>query len=124
MAEATATDLFKTLKDAAYVAVGFGVIAFQKTQVRRRELEKQFATSTVQFREQLAKVAGEVEERFEPVVETIEAQLDQLEGILPEQARTAFHTARTTAKDAGDQLRARVADLYKTDVTKTATAAA
>jgi hypothetical protein len=29
------------LKNAAYVAIGFGVIGFQKAQVRRRELTKQ-----------------------------------------------------------------------------------
>ena len=27
-------------RDAAYVAIGFGVLAFQQGQVRRRELEK------------------------------------------------------------------------------------
>ncbi|CAB4364171.1 MAG: hypothetical protein F2681_00945 [Actinobacteria bacterium] len=27
-------------RDAAYVAIGFGVLAFQQAQVRRRELEK------------------------------------------------------------------------------------
>ena len=31
----------KTLKDAAYVLIGLGVIATQKVQVRRRELQKQ-----------------------------------------------------------------------------------
>lgn len=105
MAEATVTDITKTLKDAAYVAVGFGVIAFQKTQVRRRELEKQFGVSTEQFREQLVKVAGEVEERIEPVVEAVESSLDQLEERLPEQAREVFKQARTTAKEAGEQFR-------------------
>ena len=31
-------DLPKTLKDAAYVTIGLGVIGFQKAQVRRQEL--------------------------------------------------------------------------------------
>jgi hypothetical protein len=30
-----------TLKNAAYVAIGFGVIGFNRVQVRRRELTKQ-----------------------------------------------------------------------------------
>ena len=28
------------MRDAAYVAIGFGVLAFQQGQVRRRDLEK------------------------------------------------------------------------------------
>ena len=34
-------DLTKPLKDAAYVSVGLGVLAFQKAQVQRRELRQQ-----------------------------------------------------------------------------------
>ncbi len=41
MADDTVSDITKTVKDAAYVAVGFGVLAFQRAQVRRRELEQQ-----------------------------------------------------------------------------------
>ncbi len=59
MAEPNITDVTNTLKDAAYVAVGFGVLAFQKAQVRRRELEKQFEGQSTQLREQLAGVARE-----------------------------------------------------------------
>lgn len=90
---AEATDFTKTLSDAAYVAVGFGVIAFQKAQVRRRELEAQFGISGGQILEQVAKVAGDLEER------------------LPGEARELVSTARTTAKDAGAQLRTLISEL-------------
>lgn len=33
----------RLLRDSFYVTVGFGVLAFQKLQVRRRELTKQLA---------------------------------------------------------------------------------
>jgi hypothetical protein len=33
-------DVRRVLKDAVYVGVGLGVIAFQKAQVQRRELER------------------------------------------------------------------------------------
>jgi hypothetical protein len=33
-------DLARRLQDAAHVTVGFGVLAFQQAQVRRRELER------------------------------------------------------------------------------------
>lgn len=103
-------DLTKTLKDAAYITVGFGVIAWNKAQVRRRELEKQFETQTADVRTQLAKVADEVEERIEPLREAVDARLDQLEEQLPGRAREAFKTARTAAKVAQDSIRARLAD--------------
>lgn len=32
-----------TARDAAYVAIGFGVLGFQQAQVRRRELERRWA---------------------------------------------------------------------------------
>jgi len=108
MAENPINDVTKTLKDAAYVIVGFGVIAFQKAQVRRRELEKQFAEQTETFRSQVTKAAAEAEERFEPVAQTIESSLDTLEERLPEQAREVFKQVRTTAKEAGEQLRSRL----------------
>ena len=105
MAETPLNDLTQTLKDAAYVAVGFGVLAFQKAQVRRRELEQQLGVSTGSLREQLTKVAADAEKNIEPVVEAVEASLDQLEERLPEQAREVFRQVRTTAKQAGEQFR-------------------
>jgi DNA anti-recombination protein RmuC len=109
MAENPMNDLSKTLKDAAYVAVGFGVLAFQNAQVRRRELEKQLGVSTESLRAQLTKVAADAEKNIEPVVEAVEASLDQLEERLPEQAREVFKQVRTTAKQAGEQFRTYVA---------------
>ncbi|HEX7168029.1 MAG TPA: hypothetical protein VF230_13710 [Acidimicrobiales bacterium] len=101
-------DLTKTLKDAAYVAAGFGVIAFQKAQVRRREITEQFETQTADLRTQFAKVADEVEERIEPLVGAVETSLDQLEERLPDQAREALKSARSAAKEAQSVLRSRL----------------
>lgn len=36
-------DSTRLARDAFYVSVGFGVLGFQKLQVRRRELEKELA---------------------------------------------------------------------------------
>ena len=83
-------DVTKTIKDAAYITIGFGVLAFQKAQVRRREIEKQLEDQTIDLRAQFSKVADEVEERIEPLVEAVETSLDQLEERLPEQAREAL----------------------------------
>ena len=38
-------DIRKTVTDTGYVAVGIGVLAFQRAQVRRRELQQRLASS-------------------------------------------------------------------------------
>lgn len=40
MASTPVDDIANAIKDAAYVSVGLGVIAFQRIQVRRNELTK------------------------------------------------------------------------------------
>jgi uncharacterized protein HemX len=96
------------LVDAFHIGVGAGVLTFQKAQVRRRELEKQFAEQSETLRTQLNEAATEAEKRFEPVAQTIESSLDTLEERLPEQAREVFKQVRTTAKEAGEQFRSRL----------------
>ena len=94
MADVTKADVTRTQKDAAYVVVGLGVLGFQRSQVRRRELQEQFA-----------KLATDFEQRLQPVVDEIEGRLDEFETRLPEQARDFVHQARTLAKDAQQQIR-------------------
>jgi chromosome segregation ATPase len=106
------------LKDAGYVAVGLGVIAFQRAQVRRRELEKQLGDAG----EQIDKLSAAVEEartlvearvatlgeQLDRTVDDLEgrvsAALDEVRNLLPEQALDAFDTAVGAAKDATGQL--------------------
>ncbi len=38
-----ADEVTRLLRDSFYVTVGFGVLGFQKLQVRRRELERRLA---------------------------------------------------------------------------------
>lgn len=108
-------DVSKTLKDAAYIAVGFGVIGFQKAQVRRQELRKDLAgrrqdlsTQVEQYGALLRDVAG----RVEPVVKELEQRLDPvldgLETRLPDQAKELVQQARQAAKEAQQQLRSRL----------------
>jgi hypothetical protein len=81
------TDVNKTLKDAAYVALGFGVLGVQQVLVARRELVKT------------------LDERVRPVRDEIEIRLDDLEGRLPVQARGLVKRARILTKDTEDQVR-------------------
>lgn len=106
------------LKDAGYVAVGLGVIAFQRGQVRRRELEKQLGDAGQQIDKLSAAVEDVrklVEERvaglgdqFDTTVDELEARfaaaVDQIRTLVPEQAIEAFDAAVGAAKDATGQL--------------------
>ena len=106
------------LKDAGYVAVGFGVIAFQRGQVRRRELEKQLADAGTQIdklsaavdeaRQLVEERVGALGEQLDRTTAELEARIDvivaEVRGRLPEQALDAFDTAIGAAKDATGQL--------------------
>ena len=118
-------DVTQTLKDAAYITVGLGVMGFQKAAVLRNDVAKQltaertklearFNTDDVksavdaqmnEVRTQVAKATKDAEARFEPVQAAIEAQLDKVEERLPEQVKAVVQQARTAAKDAQAQLR-------------------
>lgn len=103
----TTEEITKTLKDAAYVVVGLGVIAFQKGQVRRQELRKALDEQSADTRAQLNKLAKDLEERFQPVRDAVEERLDQIETRLPEQAKDLVQQARKVAKEAEAQVRSR-----------------
>ena len=125
-------DITKNLKDAAYIAVGLGVIGFQRAQVRRVELRKQLQeqrqlleTQAAEARQQVGKLVKTLEARFEPVVDQVEENLDRVEERLPEQAKTVFKQARQAAREVQDQFRARLTTTAtSTNGTKNATATA
>lgn len=100
-------DVTRTLKDAAYVAVGLGVIGFQKAQVRRQELQKDLAgrrqelnTQVEEYGAKLRDLAGRVEPVVTDLSQRIDPVLDDLEGRLPEQAKGFVQQARQAAKSA------------------------
>ncbi len=105
MAEITIEDLQKTARDTFYVAVGLGVIAFQKAQVQRNELRKQVETNVTGAQQAIGDSVKTVEERLEAVEQRIDSVLDDVEERLPEQARTALSQARGAAKEARATLR-------------------
>jgi uncharacterized membrane-anchored protein YhcB (DUF1043 family) len=79
------SDLTTLAKDAAFVAVGFGVIGLQRAQVRRVELTKQLEvqrqvleTQLDELRTQVAKAAQDVEGLLEPVIGELRRTLTAL----------------------------------------------
>jgi hypothetical protein len=117
------TDMRSTIKDAAYVGIGFGVLAFQKAQVQRQELQKRFETSVGDAKGGFGKLSEDFQDRIKLVEERLEAlskqvdaaaddfeerldkALDQVQERLPEQAKDLFGKARNAGKDARTQLR-------------------
>ncbi len=101
MAELTIETVTDAVRDALFVGVGAGVIAFQKLQVQRVELTKavnaQFdeAKGSLDIVSDLALDRVKVlEERLSGIEGRLETVLAQLEGKLPDQARDVVKTAR------------------------------
>ncbi len=70
------------LRDAAYIAIGMGVIGVQRAQVRREELNKQFAEARSTFETRgaeavklLSDVIKEADARVEPVIKAVQSQV-------------------------------------------------
>ena len=91
----------KTLKDAAYVTVGLGVLGFQQAQVRRRQLQQQVGQQTAATRTQLRQFARELEGRVEPVVGAV----GQLTERVPDSAREALTLVGAAAREVPTQVR-------------------
>jgi hypothetical protein len=75
MARTPVDDLTNVVKDAAYVSVGLGVIAFQRLQVRRNELTKALSGPTEEARGTLEVLGTLVGERLKLVEERVSATL-------------------------------------------------
>lgn len=107
----TAEDLSRVGKDAAYVAIGLGVVGFQKVQVARRELleqvEQQWKESDVrELRSHLAQAFKELDKALGELIERTDASLEPVAERLPAQARAALKQAQ----GARDQFRKTLAE--------------
>jgi len=80
-------DLRQRAEDAAYTAVGVGVLGFQQAQVRRRAVQKRLATAGQDARVQAATLtedartavgalSAELKSRVEPVVTRLGEQVE------------------------------------------------
>ncbi|MCB0981786.1 MAG: hypothetical protein H6513_13490 [Acidimicrobiaceae bacterium] len=108
------------VRDAAYVAIGFGVLAVQQAQVRRRELvsalNKRFGDGPNQMSDQVKRQVedlvrsledrlGSFDERLDAFEATLDKAVGHLEERLPEQAATVVGQAHDLAKAARKQVR-------------------
>lgn len=73
MAHTPVDDLAEVVKDAAYVSVGLGLIAFQRLQVRRNELSKALSTPVEETKGTLELIGALLGERVKLVEERVTA---------------------------------------------------
>ncbi len=104
----TAADLTKVVQDAAYVAVGLGIMGFQQAQVRRRELLEQIErqrsvidTPLGDARKDVAKAVKELDRTMGRVFERLDASMEPVSELLPPGAQAVVQQAR----EVRDQLR-------------------
>jgi len=89
IATAFTNSVADTVKEAVYLSVGFSVLAAQKLQVRRHELQRYFeGLSPLAFARPMA---TQIEQR-------VDAALDDVQSRLPGQAAELLANARTAAR--------------------------
>jgi hypothetical protein len=64
MADMSIGKVARALEGGAYVAVGFGVLGFQRAQVRRRELQRRMSRLAGTVSQTVGEVSEEVSERL------------------------------------------------------------
>jgi hypothetical protein len=98
-----AEDLNNAVRDGFYVAVGLGVIAFQRAQVRRVELIKQLEAQMAQLGD-LSTVPANLNTRIEPYARVAREQLDGVWSQLAEQWGASSHVLEAQVEGARGQL--------------------
>jgi len=132
-------EVSRAARDAAYVAVGLGVLGFQKAQVRRREITAHLTTAGDTGHERLGDLASasetlyerlerlgstlselpadlarsmvELDGPIEAMITRLETAMEPVEDKLPPATRQAVRQARLQAANLRQQLRRRLHDL-------------
>jgi len=89
----------KPAKDAFYVTVGLGVMAFERLQSSQAELCGWFESQVADGKAQLEAQTSQIEARVEELLENVQAKLPEQAAELMKQARDAAKTAREQIKD-------------------------
>jgi hypothetical protein len=101
-------------RDAAYVAVGLGVLAYQRAQVQRVELQKKLSKELPidqrldDVRQGVAKGFAQIDDLAESAVQFVETTLQPLEDRLPTSVTQLTIKAREQAREVRTQIRQRV----------------
>jgi hypothetical protein len=101
-------------RDAAYVAVGLGVLGYQRVQVQRVELKNKLSQDLAleqrldNVREGVAKGVHQIDELTETATHFVESTLQPLEERLPASVNQFTARAREQAREVRTQIRQRV----------------
>ena len=109
-------DLARLAQESFYVTVGFGVLAFNRAQAARQDLQKaldsQFGDARVTvderlkvLEERLETLSDQLESAYDTFEQRVEKVLDEFEDRMPESAREFVRSARSAAKEASGTLR-------------------
>jgi hypothetical protein len=107
-------------RDAAYVAVGLGVLGYQRAQVQRVELKNKLSTDfslenrlgdvRTNVRDNVSKGIKQIDGLAETAASFVESTLAPLEDRLPTQVTQLTSKAREQARDVRTQIVQRVAN--------------
>ena len=97
-------------RDAAYVAVGLGVLGYQRAQVQRVELQNRLSKdfSLDEVRQGVSKGFNQIDDLAETAVQFVETTLQPLEDKLPSSVSQVTAKAREQAREVRIQIRQRV----------------
>jgi ElaB/YqjD/DUF883 family membrane-anchored ribosome-binding protein len=104
-------------RDAAYVAVGLGVLGFQRAQVQRVELKNRLSKDFVldqriqEVRTELTKGVKQLDDLLESAAQFVESSFQPLEEQLPPAVTQLTTKAFDQAREVRDQIRRRVASV-------------
>jgi len=101
--------LLGAVRDAAYVMVGFGVLAVQRAQVRRREFADTISNRFGANKQQVEDLIASFEARITKLDDAVETRVDHavsmLGNRLPDQAELLLNQVHSVAKTARKQVR-------------------
>ena len=103
-------------RDAAYVAVGLGVLGYQRVQVQRVELQERLSQDFSlddridEVRQGVAKGFHQIDDLAESAAQFVETTLQPLEEKLPQSVTELTSKAREQAREVRTQIRRRVSD--------------
>lgn len=108
----TTQDLTRIAQDAAYVAIGLGVLGVQKAQVARRELMEQIDKQAkvgenpfADVRTQLAKAWKEIDKSVDQLIERADDAFEPFADRLPDPAKDVVKQVREVRDQVVDQVR-------------------
>jgi hypothetical protein len=101
-------------RDAAYVAVGLGVLGFQRAQVQRVELQNKLSKDfsldqrLSGVRTEVTKSVKQIDDLVESAARFVESSLQPLEQQLPAPVSQLTTKAREQAREVRSQIRSKV----------------